>query len=447
MKKEKKYSSSELETIINKLKTKNGQLSVDEIRSLTDLPEEKAPSFLAVWNTLDEFRRESIMRTMLATASADMLLDYTAIVSSDLANANPVIRRIALNLMQDIRKSAFLDQVIHLAQTDPDPEVQKDAIEILGFFLNDLIEKKHQAHKTDRARAALLSLLEEKREDIRFQAMQALAYLDDDTIRPLIRHCFTCHDPNVLCAGLRAVQRSMNDQWVQDVLENLEHEDHTVRLEAIRAAGALQMRSALDKILLLLTQFDRLDEETLDAAILAASQIGGDEAAEMLSLLEEALASDEETADLFEQAHANLDLIEFESKMFSEDNESNAESDESEYDENDFYYLGLLRERISELPDYMNDDDSSEDDSMDQKFSFDFEGEDNDFEDDLDFGDDEEDASHLHPLNHHHPFEKIEEIDWSQYRIIENWDDEKSFDDLGHSKLDDSADDFLKKFS
>lgn len=444
MKKEKKYPSSELEAIITKLKTKNGQLSVDEIRSLTDLPEEKAHSFLAVWNTLDELRRESIMRTMLATASADMLLDYTAIVSGDLANANLVIRRIALNLMQDIRNSVFLDQVIHLAQTDPDPEVQKDAIEILGFFLNDLIGKKHQAHKTDRARAALLSLLEAKREDIRFQAMQALAYWDDEAIRPLIRHCFTCHDPGVLCAGLKAVQRSMNDLWVQDVLENLDHEDHTVRLEAIRAAGALQTRSALNKILLLLTQFDRLDEETLDAAILAASQIGGDEAAEMISLLEETLASDEETADLFEQAHANLELIEFESKMFSEDSEPNADSDESEYDENDFYYLGLLRERISELSDYMNDDDSSEDDDADQDYSF--AGED-DSEDDLDFDDDEEDASHLHHLSHHHPFEKIEEIDWSQYRIIENWDDEKNFDDLGHSKLDDSADDFLKKFS
>lgn len=436
----KKNSLPQFEKILETLKEGNSTLTEEEIRSLTDLAEDQANAFHKIWDKVDDERKMLNMRAMLSAAHKDILLDYTAIVRTDLLSANTTIRRIALHLMQDLRKSWFLEEVIQIAQTDIDPEVKKDAIEILGFFLNDLISQKHQQHKLEKARGALLKLVNAEQQDICFCAMEALAYLDEEVIHPLIRLCFTSHNPQTLASGLRSVQRSMRAEWQQDVRENLDHEDPTVRIEAIRAAGALQMQSALDNILLLLTQFDRIDQEMLDAAILAASQIGGEEASEMISLLEEVLESDEESIELFEQAKANLELLEFESQLYDEASSADAPSDESEYDQTDFYYLDLLRDRIAEMSDspasYENDDDEAF--QLNNLAAL-------DDEIDLDDDEDEHEESHLHHLGGNHPFKKIEDIDWSRYRIIENWEDEDEIHDQHRSALDDKADEFLKK--
>lgn len=436
-------SLPKFEKILETLKEGKFTLSEEEIRSLTDLADDQANAFHKIWDKLDDEHKLQNMRAMLSAAAEDILLDYTAIVRTDLLSANPAIRRIALRLMQDLRKSYFLEEVIRIAQTDSDPEAKKDAIEILGFFLNDLISQKHQQHKLEKARSALLELVNAEQQDVCFCAMQALAYLDEEVIHPLIRLCFTSHDPQTLASGLRAVQRSMRAQWQQDVLENLDHEDSTVRIEAIRAAGALQMQSALGKILHLLTQFDRIDQETLDAAILAASQIGGDEASEMISLLEEVLESDEELIELFEQARSNLELLEFESKMYDEESFEDENVDESEYNQSDFYYLDLLRDRIAEMSDYPTSDEADDESGFDSR-RLDKLAE---LDDEIDLDEDEDDHEdgHLHPLGGHHPFEKIEDIDWSQYRIIENWEDEDEIRDQLKTPLDEKADDFLKK--
>ncbi len=439
----KENSLPKFEKILETLKGGESALSEEEIRSLTDLADDQANAFHKIWDKLNDELKLQNMRAMLSAAAEDILLDYTAIVRTDLLSPNPTIRRIALHLMQDLRKSYFLEEVIRIARTDTDPEAKKDAIEILGFFLNDLISQKHQQHKLEKARSALLELVNAEQQDIRFCAMEALAYLDEEVIHPLIRLCFTSHDPQTLASGLRAVQRSMRTQWQQDVLENLDHEDPAVRIEAIRAAGALQMQSALEKILLLLTQFDRIDQETLDTAILAASQIGGDEASEMISLLEEALESDEESIELFEQARSNLELLEFESKLYDEESFEDEHADESEYDQNDFYYLDLLRDRIAEMSDYLTSVEADDEGGFDSRRL------DNlaELDDEIDLDEDEDDHEdgHLHHLGCHHPFEKIEDIDWSQYRIIENWEDEDKIHDQRKTPLDEKADDFLKK--
>lgn len=443
----KKNSFPEFEKILETLEDGKSTLTEEEIRSLTDLAEDRANAFHKIWDKVDDERKMLNMRAMLSAAHKDILLDYTAIVRTDLLSANPAIRRIALHLMQDLRTSWFLEEVIRITQTDTDPEIKKDAIEILGFFLDDLISQKHQQLKLERARRALLKLVNAEQQDICFCAMEALAYLDEEVIHPLIRLCFTSHDPQTLASGLRAVQRSMRAEWQQDVRENLDHEDPTVRIEAIRAAGALQMKSALDNILLLLTQFDRIDQETLDAAILAASQIGGEEASEMISLLEEVLESDEESIELFEQAKANLELLEFESQLYKKESSADVSSDESEYDQNDFYYLDLLRDRIAEMSDYATSDDDDDDDEEEEEFDSrqldDLAAPDDEI--DLDDEEDEYEERHLHHLGGHHPFKKIEDIDWSRYRIIENWEDEDEIHDQHKSPLDDMADDFLKK--
>lgn len=188
-------SLPKFEKILETLKEGKFTLSEEEIRSLTDLADDQANAFHKIWDKLDDEHKLQNMRAMLSAAAEDILLDYTAIVRTDLLSANPAIRRIALRLMQDLRKSYFLEEVIRIAQTDSDPEAKKDAIEILGFFLNDLISQKHQQHKLEKARSALLELVNAEQQDVCFCAMQALAYLDEEVIHPLIRLCFASHDP------------------------------------------------------------------------------------------------------------------------------------------------------------------------------------------------------------------------------------------------------------
>ena len=99
------------------------------------------------------------------------------------------------------------------------------------------------------------------------------------------------------------------------------------------------------------------------------------------------------------------------------------------------------------MSDYATSDDDDDDDEEEEEFDSrqldDLAAPDDEI--DLDDEEDEYEERHLHHLGGHHPFKKIEDIDWSRYRIIENWEDEDEIHDQHKSPLDDMADDFLKK--
>jgi len=411
--------------ILSELRENNRELTYKEIQSFSDLSEENLAQFRQTWNLLSNKRKEMFFELLLVEFMSNTLMDFSEIALIGLNDEDPIIRRGSLKLLMDNRKSYFLDRLISISKQDPDTEVRLDAISTLGYFLMDTDTAERGKNKAEKVLKALESLMESTDKMTRLRVMEALAYVDHPSIIPLVYASLTSDIDTEIASGLRAVQNSLNRRWAANVIENLDHPNPDVQYEAIKAVGELQLKRARNRILSLLARFDQLDDDILDATILTASQLGGNQVKEMIEMIEEIFEDEEDMAELFEEAKSNLELVDFQKQMagnpdlkdlFTE--ESDEESENVEED-----YIQILRERIENLPECEESEDKFEE--------IEEENEEEEDEDESDY-----------PNRHSHRHSSFSDIDWSHFRIIEDLRKEsEDLEDEDFSDLDEFEED------
>ncbi|HOW07476.1 MAG TPA: HEAT repeat domain-containing protein [Flexilinea sp.] len=411
--------------ILSELRENNRELTYKEIQSFSDLSEENLAQFRQTWNLLSNKRKEMFFELLLVEFMSNTLMDFSEIALIGLNDEDPIIRRGSLKLLMDNRKSYFLDQLISISKQDPDTEVRLDAISTLGYFLMDMETAERGKNKAKKVLKALESLMESPDKLTRLRVMEALAYVDHPAIIPLVYASLTSNIDTEIASGLRAVQNSLNQRWAANVIENLDHPNPDVQYEAIKAVGELQLKRARNRILRLLAQFDQLDDDILDATILTASQLGGNQVREMIEMIEEVFEDEEDMVDLFEEAKSNLELVDFQKQMAGnpdlKDLFTEESDDESENIEED--YIQILRERIENLPEYEESEDKFEE-----------------IEEENEEGEDEDESDY--PNRHSHRHSSFSDIDWSHFRIIEDLRKEsEDLEDEDFSDLDEFEED------
>jgi len=410
--------------ILSELRENNRELTYKEIQSFSDLSEENLEQFRQTWNMLSNKRKEMFFELLLVEFMSNTLMDFSEIALIGLNDEDPIIRRGSLKLLMDNRKSYFLDRLISISKQDPDTEVRLDAISTLGYFLIDTDTAERGKNKAEKVLKALESLMESPDKLTRLRVMEDLAYVDHPSIIPLVYASLTSNNDTEIASGLRAVQNSLNRRWAANVIENLDHPNPDVQYEAIKAVGELQLKRARNRILSLLARFDQLDDDILDATILTASQLGGNQVKEMIEMIEEVFEDEEDMAELFEEAKSNLELVDFQKQMASKPDlkdlfteEADAELENIEED-----YIQILRERIENLP---------EREAAEDKFE---EIEEENEEEDEDESD--------YPNRHSHRHSSYSDIDWSHFRIIEDLRKEsEDLEDEDFSDLDEFEED------
>ena len=404
--------------ILSELRENNRELTYKEIQSFSDLSEENLAQFRQTWNLLSNKRKEMFFELLLVEFMSNTLMDFSEIALIGLNDEDPIIRRGSLKLLMDNRKSYFLDRLISISKQDPDTEVRLDAISTLGYFLMDTDTAERGKNKAEKVLKALESLMESTDKMTRLRVMEALAYVDHPSIIPLVYASLTSDIDAEIASGLRAVQNSLNRRWAANVIENLDHPNPDVQYEAIKAVGELQLKRARNRILSLLARFDQLDDDILDATILTASQLGGNQVKEMIEMIEEIFEDEEDMAELFEEAKSNLELVDFQKQMAGnpdlKDLFTEESDDESENIEED--YIQILRERIENLPEYEESEDKFEE-----------------IEEENEEGEDEDESDY--PNRHSHRHSSFSDIDWSHFRIIE--DLRKESEDLEYEDFSD----------
>jgi hypothetical protein len=196
--------------------------------------------------------------------------------------------------------------------------------------------------------------------------MEAMGYSSREEVPALLRKAAAMGDEMWLESAMFAMGRSADEQWEPSVLENLDHENIAVRIQAVHAAGELALKKARRT---LLQNVDKVQDETLRHEIIwALAQIGGEGVERKLEALL-STAEDEEEVDVLEEALEMLNFIEGDEEMelFSvpwektalqtdEDNEDeDYPDDDDEYDEREEY-------DDEEWLRYVDDDDDEDDD-------------------------------------------------------------------------------------
>lgn len=277
------------------------------LRGFSDLTPRNLRELAEVWPDLPALRKQGILEDLEEITEHDTLVCFDDLARAVITDPDPMVRVLALRLLWECEDSKLVPVITEIMRDDPDEAARATAASLLGRFvyLGEL-DQVPDAIKIPLIKNLLEVVSGEDLPQVRLRALEALGYSGHARVPDLIRTAYASNNTLWVASALCAMGRSADDQWADLVLDKIDSGDAEIRYEAIRAAGELELTSALDQLFSVLEDEDH-DSEIRLAAIWSLSQVGGTEVKEKLEGLLEEAETDEET-EWIEKALENLDL-------------------------------------------------------------------------------------------------------------------------------------------
>jgi HEAT repeat protein len=273
----------------------------------TDLDTDEVEIFEEIWPQVSSWRRKALLEDLESLHEKDYLLSFERMGRSAVQDAEGPVRQLAARLLWEYEAHDLASIYLNLLENDVDAEVRAVSAQGLGRFLylaelEELPEDiwRNLEERMLRAAQADESIL------VRRRVLESLGYSSREEVIPLIETAYASGNRDWVASALYAMGRSANDMWEERVIAMFDHSYPTVRTEAARAAGELELREAVVGLLELL--YDD-SEDVRYAAIWSLSQIGGEGVRDALEELAEETEDDEE-GEFIEDALDNLSFTE-----------------------------------------------------------------------------------------------------------------------------------------
>lgn len=277
------------------------------LRGFSDLFPRDIKEFLPIWNETNVTRKISLLEDLEEITEKDTLVCFDEVAKSVINDLDPRVRVLAMRLLWESEDSKLVPILIELMLEDVDEGVRSTAASLLGHFvyLGELDEIP-DAVKISAVKSLLDVVLSEEVSQVRMRALESLGYSSHPKVPALIKAAYDSKENLWVACALCAMGRSADDQWSEFVQDKLDSNDSDIKFEAARAAGELEIPTALDQLFTIVEEED-FDSEIRLAAIWSLSQIGGREVKEKLQeLLKE--SDSEEEVEWLEKALENLEI-------------------------------------------------------------------------------------------------------------------------------------------
>ena len=240
----------------------------------SDLDKTDVDRLAEIWSDIPTWRRKALLEDIEVLGEEDTLLSFEAVGQFALSDSDPEVRLPAIGILWEYENPALVNPFLNMMETDPSPNVRSSAAGALGRFVyrGELEEIPAQILKKIEDR--LLVVINGNDEPIvRCSALEALGYSSRKEVPGIIEKAFQSGDKEWMASALNAMGRSANSKWKPQVLSMLDSPLPSLRAEAARAAGELEIGAAASRLLELL---DDPDEATRLASIWSLSQLGGE---------------------------------------------------------------------------------------------------------------------------------------------------------------------------
>lgn len=275
----------------------------------SDLDPKSLRLFLDVWPSVKPARKLLLLNELAANLETDNIVSYEDIGRALLDDADGEVRARALLLLAESNDPKLASKLTDILLNDSELAPRMEAANLIGEFilLGELEELSEDIQR--KAEDALIKVIKsEDNPTLRKNALEALGYSSRIEIIMLIESAFERTDPTWVASALRAMGRSHDERWLEDVVGKLLDDDPRIKFAAVEAAGELNIQDA-GPILLKMLEDEEEDDDVIAAAIWSLSQIGGDDArVYLLHLIEQ--TDDEALTEYLEEALENLDFIE-----------------------------------------------------------------------------------------------------------------------------------------
>ena len=275
----------------------------------SDLDPKSLRLFLDVWPSVKPARKLLLLNELAANLETDNIVSYEDIGRALLDDTDGEVRARALLLLAESNDPKLASKLTDILLNDSELAPRMEAANLIGEFilLGELEELSEDIQR--KAEDALIKVIKsEDNPTLRKNALEALGYSSRIEIIMLIESAFERTDPTWVASALRAMGRSHDERWLEDVVGKLLDDDPRIKFAAVEAAGELNIQDA-GPILLKMLEDEEEDDDVIAAAIWSLSQIGGDDArVYLLHLIEQ--TDDEALTEYLEEALENLDFIE-----------------------------------------------------------------------------------------------------------------------------------------
>ncbi len=274
------------------------------LQRFSDLLPEDAHRLAKAWPNVALERRQRLMEDLQALAADDYLLSFESVGRLALTDSDPLVRfgGIQTLVASECTAPDLANRFLDLLETDTDENVRAAAASAVGAFV--------YAGEIGKVSPRLLADIEKRLLDayhsqpsakVRRCVLESLGFSSRPEVPGLIREAVENAEEDWQASALFAIARSADDAWTSYVLAMLESPVTRLRLEAIRAAGELELKEARPIIISLI---DDNDLEVRLASFWALSQIGGRGVRQILQNRLD--AADEDEVDFLEEALDNL---------------------------------------------------------------------------------------------------------------------------------------------
>ena len=362
-------TSDSIQDLINALMDLEHQFPSRLLYQFSDLSTSEQNTLANCWSKVPLQRRQTFLQDLVSLAENDPVLMYEAVARIALDDEDTDVCISAIDLLFDSEDRHLIPIYLRLLADQTRSEALRAAVaNALGPYVYMGEVEKIRAEVLHEIEETLLRAYnEDVSELVRRRALEALGYSSREEIPAMLRKAAAMRDDLWLESAMFAMGRSADEQWEASVLENLEHENLAVRIQAVHAAGELALKKARRNLLRAIDLVD--DDELRHEIIWALAQIGGEGVERKLDALLAAAEDDEEGAFLeeamemlnFTEGGDEMELISvpWDQEEAQELEEDGDEDDDFDDDEDEFSFDEDFDDE--EWQRYVDDDDDLED--------------------------------------------------------------------------------------
>lgn len=297
------------QSVLDHLLDSKKDIPQSHLQHYSDLDPKSLRLFMDVWSSVKPDRKLLLLDTLLSHLDSDTLVSYEEIGRALLDDADAEVRARAIGLLVESDDPKLVDPLINIFLNDSDLAPRIASATLLGeFVLLGELEELDEELKFKTEDALISVIRSEENPALRRRAIESLGYSSRDEMNNIITSAYERADPSWISSALRAMGRSHDNRWDDDVVSKLLDEDPRIRFSAAEAAGELNIKAAAP-IMLQMLEDEEEDDDVVSAAIWSLSQIGGEDARiYLVNLIEN--TEDEDLLAFLEDALENLDFNE-----------------------------------------------------------------------------------------------------------------------------------------
>jgi HEAT repeat protein len=279
------------------------------LHRLSDLSTMDSRQLKTIWKDIDPQRRSALLSDLEEISDTDPLVNFESVAFLGLKEKDPLVRGTAIRLLENNDDRKIIPLFIALMHSDPDEKVRAEAAFALGnFVLEGELEQLSERIYND-LMAHLIAVMDGMDSPlVRRRALEAASYSSRDEITEFIKQAYNKKEKPWLMSALFSMGRSANPRWEREVLQHLGAEDEDIQLEAIQAAGEIELKPAREPLLEMMEK--GIESEDLQSAVIwSLSKVGGEGVQALIQKMLEDTENDED-AEFLEEALDNLAFTE-----------------------------------------------------------------------------------------------------------------------------------------